>query len=70
MELIIALAMLTGLFWVGFKMTGAMLAALVWVAVKLPVTLVLFTLGVACCATLLLIPVGLKLFGTAVNVLF
>ena len=65
MEVIIALAVLAGFFWVGFKVTGAMLSALIWLVIKLPIAIVVFCLGIACCATLLLIPVGLKLFGAA-----
>ncbi len=70
MEVIIALAVLAGFFWVGFKVTGAMLSALIWLVIKLPIAVVVFCLGIACCATLLLIPVGLKLFGAAGRILF
>jgi hypothetical protein len=70
MEVIIALAVLAGFFWVGFQVTGAMLSALIWLVIKLPIATVVFCLGLACCATLLLIPVGLKLFGAAGRILF
>lgn len=70
MEIIIGLAMLSFLFWVGFKVTGALLTAFIWLAIKLPIAIVIFCLGLACCATLLLIPVGIKLFKVAGNVLF
>ena len=70
MELLIALGMLTALFWVGFHLTGAILSAFFWLMIKLPIAAVLFSFGLACCATLILIPVGLKLFGAAGRVLF
>lgn len=70
MEVIIALAVLAGFFWVGLKVTGAMLSALIWLVIKLPIAIVVFCLGIMCCATLLLIPVGLKLFGAAGRILF
>lgn len=70
MEIIIGLAMLSFLFWVGFKVTGALLTAFIWLFIKLPIAIVIFCLGLACCATLLLIPVGIKLFKVAGNVLF
>ena len=42
MEVIIALAVLAGFFWVGFKVTGAMLSALIWLVIKLPIAIVVF----------------------------
>lgn len=70
MEIIIALAILMVLFWVGFKVTGALLSAFIWLAIKLPIAIVIFCLGLTCCATLLLIPIGIKLFKVAGDVLF
>lgn len=70
MEIIIVLAILTGLFWLGFHITGALLSAAFWLFVKLPLALIVFCLGIVCCVTLLLIPIGIKCFGLAVRILF
>ncbi len=68
-ELIITLAVLTFLFWLGYKITGALLSALIWLFFKLPFAILLFALGLALCATIILIPLGLKCFGFAFSVL-
>lgn len=60
--MIIAFILLTGLICVGLAVTGAILSALFWVCVKLPASIIVMALGFALCCTLLLIPVGLKLF--------
>ena len=62
LTIIICLAILSGLFWVGLTITGAMLTAFVWLFIKLPVALLIWLLAIACCCTLILIPVGIKLF--------
>ncbi|MBE5935877.1 MAG: hypothetical protein E7262_08835 [Lachnospiraceae bacterium] len=51
------------LLWVGFIITGAFFKAIIWLFIQLPIALILWDLGVACCCTLILIPVGVKLFG-------
>lgn len=58
------------LFWLGLRITGAVLLALLWLCVKLPLTLVLWSIGLGCCCTLLLIPVGVLLFRTGARLLF
>ena len=70
MELIALLAILTFMFWFAFKITGAVLSAVIWLVIKLPIAMIIFCLGIVCCATLLLIPVGIKLFKLAGTVLF
>lgn len=70
MEIIIALAILTGLFWMGYHITDALLSAAIWLLIKLPLAIMVFCLGVACCVTLLLTPIGLKCFGLAGRILF
>ena len=70
MEIIIALAVLTFLFWLGFSITGAMLSAVIWITIKLPLAIIIFCLGLACCITILLIPLGLKCFSFAGKLLF
>lgn len=68
-ELLMALVVLTALFWVGFHVTGALLSAAIWLFIKLPVALMLGCLGSACCITILLIPLGVKCFKLAFSVL-
>ena len=70
LELFLILILLTGLFWLGFHITGALLSAAFWVLIRLPLAVVLFALGLACCVTLLLIPVGIKLWKLALRVIF
>ena len=45
LELLIGLAMLTFLFWIGYHVTGALLAAAIWLFIKLPFALILGCLG-------------------------
>lgn len=69
LTLLAALALLTALLWVGFKITGALLMACLWLFVLLPVALLLFVLGLVCCCTILLIPLGVWLLKAGVSVL-
>lgn len=69
LELLITLAALTGLFWVGFHVTGALLAAAFWLLIKLPFALILGGLGLVFCVTILLIPLGVKCFKLAFEIL-
>lgn len=68
-ELLIALAILTGLFWIGYHETGALLSAAIWLFIKLPFAIILGGLGLVCCITILLIPLGGKCFMFAFEVL-
>jgi len=61
-EIIVVLALLTLLFWLGYHITGALLTAAVWLFIKLPFTCIMWMLGCVCCVTILLIPLGLKCF--------
>ena len=61
-ELLLVFGILSLLFFGAFQITGAIFKALVWLVILLPITMVLWALGLACCCTLILIPVGLKLF--------
>lgn len=70
MELIIAFAILGGLFWVGFHITGAIISALFWLFFKLPLAIIVFCFGIALCCTLIFIPFGLKCFSLAAKILF
>ena len=40
-EILITLAVLTFLFWIGFHVTGALLSAAIWLFIKLPIALIL-----------------------------
>lgn len=56
-----ALAFMSFLFWIGFKLTGAVLLALVWLFIKLPLGVLVLFAGVIICCTVILIPAGVKL---------
>lgn len=62
MIFVIYLFILMILFGIAFKLTGALLKACLWLVFFLPVGLCLGILGIICCCTLILIPVGLGLF--------
>lgn len=47
------------LFWLGFKLTGAIITACLWLIIGLPLSLVMLVLGCALCCTIILIPLGL-----------
>ena len=65
----ICLALLAVLFWVGFAVTGALLKACLWLFILLPIGVVLCVLGAVLCCTLILIPVGAKVFMAGIHVL-
>lgn len=60
LDFIAGLAMLTLLLWIGYKVTGALLSGMIWLCIKLPLALMLIALGMVCCITLILIPLGIK----------
>ena len=68
-EILITLAVLTVQFWLGFHITDALLSAAIWLFIKLPFALIVGCLGVACCVTILLIPLGGKRFKVAFDLL-
>ncbi len=61
-ELLITLAVLTIMFWLGYHITGALLSAAIWLFIKLPFAVIIGCLGLICCITILLIPLGVKCF--------
>ena len=62
--IIIGIVIILGaVFGLAFSITGALIGALLWM-VKLPAALALWTVGIVCCCTIILIPVGLLLFKT------
>lgn len=68
-ELLITLAVLTGLFWIGYHVIGALLSAAIWLFIKLPFAIILGGLGLVCCVTILLIPLSGKCFKFAFEAL-
>ena len=69
LTVIICLALLAVLFWLGFAITGALLKACLWLFILLPIGVVLCVLGAALCCTLILIPVGVKVFMAGIHVI-
>ena len=53
------LGLLWCLLWVGFKLTGAIFSACIWLFISVPLSAVACGLGLVCCLTIILIPVGL-----------
>ena len=68
-EFILVMGILSLFFWGAYQITGALFKALIWLFVLVPIALLLWGLGLACCCTLILIPVGLQLFKVGVRVL-
>ena len=68
-ELILVLVIMSLIFGGAYFITGALLKAIIWLCVLVPIALFLWGIGLACCCTLILIPVGLKLFSAGCRVL-
>lgn len=68
-ELILVLGILSLFFGGAYLITGALLKAVIWLFVLVPVALLLWGIGLVCCCTLILIPVGVKLFFAGCRVL-
>lgn len=66
---IICLFLITGLFGIAFKLTGAVLKACLWMFICFPIGLALWAIGLACCCTLILIPIGVILFKAGSHVI-
>ena len=69
LSFIIGLMFLTCLLGIGFKLTGALLSACIWLFIEIPLAAVIFSIGVFCCCTIILIPAGFGLFKTALKLL-
>ncbi len=67
---IIALLILCGMFWLGFKLTGAMLSVALWLLIRLPLAIFLFGMGIVFCVTIIFIPLGLGCLRAAGRVAF
>ncbi len=63
----IILTIIVLMLWIGFKLTGALLAGCFWLFIKIPLALVFLVLGLLCCCTIILIPVGLFFFKAGIR---
>ena len=68
-EFILVLGMFSVFFFVAYKVTGAIQKALIWLFVLVPIAILLWVVALVCCCTILLIPVGIKLFTAGCRVL-
>lgn len=66
---IIGFGLMTIFFWLCFKFAGAVFSVLFWLFIKLPVAFGLAILGVVCCVTIILIPIGKGCFHMAGDLL-
>ena len=65
----LCLLILTVLFGIAYKITGAILKACVWLLILLPIGLILTGVGVILCCTIILIPVGIGMIKTGFRVI-
>lgn len=63
-SLIIGLVFLILMLGIGFKLIGLLLAASIWLFIKIPLAFIALMIGIICCGTLILIPVGIWFFKT------
>ncbi|MBD5550266.1 MAG: hypothetical protein HDQ96_03690 [Lachnospiraceae bacterium] len=66
---IVGMAILWGLLWLGFKMTGALLKACIWLFILVPLAIGIWGIALICCCTLILIPIGIRLFTAGMRVI-
>ena len=66
---LISLGLLTCLLWLGFKITGALFAACIWLFISVPLSIAAGLIGVVCCCTIILLPVGLWFLKTGLKLL-
>ena len=69
LEMILVFGILSLFFGGAYFITGAILKAFIWLFILMPIALGLWGIGLACCCTLILIPIGLKLFSVGCKVL-
>ena len=68
-SLILCLLLLTILFGIAYKITGAILKACVWLLILLPIGLILSGVGVIFCCTIILIPVGIGIIKAGIRMI-
>ena len=61
--------LLTILFGIAYKITGAILKACVWLLILLPIGLILSGVGVIFCCTIILIPVGIGIIKAGIRMI-
>ena len=66
---ILGLLLLTILFGIAYKITGAILKACVWLLILLPIGLILSGVGVIFCCTIILIPVGIGIIKAGIRMI-
>ena len=66
---ILCLLLLTILFGIAYKITGAILKACVWLLILLPIGLILSGVGVIFCCTIILIPVGIGIIKAGIRMI-
>lgn len=66
---IVIMAVLTAFLWLGSKITGALLKACIWLFLLVPLALGIWGIALICCCTLILIPIGIKLFAAGMRVI-
>lgn len=65
----VSLLLLCVLFGIGFSITGLLIGTVFWVAVRLPLSIMCFAVGLVCCVTIILIPLGILLFKLGIRLL-
>ena len=68
--MIFILAVLAGLLWLGFKVTGALLTAVLWIFICVPLALLVCMFGLLLCCTILLIPLGIRIMRAGFRMIF
>lgn len=58
------------LFIMGIKITGAVLSAFFWLFITVPVSIIICLIALLCMVSIILIPIGLFLFGFAFKLVF
>ena len=66
---ILCLLLLTILFGIAYKITGAVLKACVWLLILLPIGLILSGVGVIFCCTIILIQVGIGIIKAGIRMI-
>ena len=58
---LLGLIILTGLFWIGFKIMDTLLAICLWLFLQVPLGVLTGMWGLFFCCTIICIPLGLRL---------
>ena len=68
-KIMISFILLTILFGIAYKITGAILKACVWLLILLPIGLILSGVGEIFCCTIILIPVGIGIIKAGIRMI-